>query len=134
AARLREESIVVVGAVDEVARLVSPNAAESEVSIGGGGQAARILGHAWRKQRKVGEAATVQGQVIDRSFVNHGGDRTRKALHQRRSARNRDGLARSRQAQAKRELGRAAHIYMDLRSLLRGHALDLGAGGVVAGW
>src|SRR5579864_1036378 len=73
-ASLGEESIVVVAAIDERSVLESANTAEGEIAIGGGGQAARILRDAGREQGEVGEAAAVQGEVIQGAFVKERGD------------------------------------------------------------
>ena len=59
-ASLGEEGVVVVAAIDQEAVLESANAAEGKIAIGGGSQAARILGDAGGEQREVGEAAAVQ--------------------------------------------------------------------------
>src|SRR6185369_11183785 len=62
AARLCEERVVVVGAVNQEVVLIAANSAKGQVAVGVGGQPTGILGYARSQQRKVGEAATVQRQ------------------------------------------------------------------------
>src|SRR5579862_2070702 len=52
---LPEEAVVVVRAVDEVARLVAANSAESQIAVRSRGQPARILCDARGQQRQIGE-------------------------------------------------------------------------------
>ena len=63
-ASLGEECVVVVAAIDEKSILKSAKAAEREIAIGGGGEAARILRDAGREQGQIGETAAVQRKIV----------------------------------------------------------------------
>ncbi len=58
-AGLGEEGVVVVGAIDQITGLEAANAAEGEVAVGSGVEAARVLGDSGSEQGEVGEAASV---------------------------------------------------------------------------
>ena len=73
-AGLGEERIVEVAAVDQEAVLESAKAAEGEIAVSGGGEAAGILGDAGREQHEIGEAAAVEGEIGDGAFVEKSGD------------------------------------------------------------
>src|SRR5581483_1752811 len=60
---LREEGIIVIGAVDQITRLISANAAKGKIAIGRGRHAAWVLRHARCKQRQIGVAAAVCRQI-----------------------------------------------------------------------
>ena len=70
AAGLGEEGVVVVGAIDEVTGLEAADAAEGEVAVGSGVEAAGVLGDAGGEQGEVGEAAAVQRKIEDGAFIN----------------------------------------------------------------
>src|SRR4029077_17086902 len=73
-ASLGEEGVVEIAAIDQEAVLESAKAAEREIAVGGGGQAAGILGDAGREQHEIGEAAAIKGEIGDGAFVEEGGD------------------------------------------------------------
>src|SRR5437868_11878243 len=58
-ASLSKKRVVVVPTVDQVAGLVSTNPAKRQITIGGGGQSARILRDSRSQQSEVSEAAPV---------------------------------------------------------------------------
>ena len=72
--RLGKEGVVEVAAVDQEAVLESPNAADREIAVGGGIQAARVLRDAGREQGKIGETAAVQGEIAEGALVEERGD------------------------------------------------------------
>ena len=73
-ASLGEEGVVEVAAVDQEAVVESAQAAEGEIAVGRGGEAAGVLRDAGRKQHEIGEAAAVDGEIRDGAFVDHAGD------------------------------------------------------------
>jgi len=132
-AGLREEGVVEVGAVDEGGVLESANAAEGEIAVGRGGEAARILRDAGREQGEVGEAAPVEGKIIYGAFVEKGGDRAGLGLDQGGRTGDSDILVGAGNGEVEFESGRGADVDMQLRSDLGRHALSYDASGVVAG-
>ena len=81
---LREETIVIVGAVEQIAGLIAANPSEGEIAIRTGSQAARVRGDARRQQRKIGITSPWQRQIPNRAFVDQGGNCARLRLHQGR--------------------------------------------------
>ena len=132
-ASLGEESVVVVAAVDERGVLESANAAEREIAVGGGGEAARILRDAGGEQGKVGEAAAVQRQIVDCTFVEQRGNGAGLGFDQGGSAGDGDILVRSGDGEDEFEVGGGANVDMQLGRDLGRHPLGRDAGGVVAG-
>ena len=89
-ARLSEEGVVVVAAVDEKSVLESANAAEREIAVGGGVKAAGILGDAGGEQGEIGETAAVQGEIAQGAFVEQRGDGAGLGFDQGRRGGDRD--------------------------------------------
>ena len=88
-ARLGEEGVVVVAAVDEERVLKSANATEREIAVGGRSQAARILRDAGREQGEIGEASAVEWEIVQRAFVEQRGDGAGLGFDQTRARRKR---------------------------------------------
>ena len=113
--------------------MIAANAAKSEVAVGTGGQAARVLGDAWREQRKIRVAATVQREFVDGAFVNQRRNRARLCFHQRLLARNYDSLFGAGNGQLEFKIGRAADLDAQVGRDPRRHPGGFGAGRVFAG-
>src|SRR5579863_6247299 len=59
-ASLGEKGIVIVGAIDQIARLITADPAESQIAIRAGSHAARVLGDPGSQESQVGEATPIQ--------------------------------------------------------------------------
>ena len=132
-ARLGEESVVVVAAVDEEAVLESANAAEGEIAVGGGIEAARILRDAGREQGEVGEAAAVQGEIVQGALVEQRGDAVGLSVDQDGRCGDSHGFMWAGYGEVEIQRCGAANIHLQLGRDLRGHAFGGDAGGVIAG-
>ena len=133
AAGLGEEGVVEVAAIDEEAVLESAKATEGEIAVGGGSEAARILRDAGREQHQIGEAAAVEREIGDGTFVDERGDGAGLGVDELRRAGDGDAFLRAGDGEVKFEFGGGADVDMKRRGDLRRHALSDGAGGVVAG-
>ena len=67
---LGKEPIVVIPAIDQITRLITANAAESQISIRSGSEPARVLCNPRSEKRQIGVAASVQGKITDRMLIN----------------------------------------------------------------
>ena len=132
-AGLREKGVVVVAAVDEGGVLESANAAEGEIAVGGGGQAARIFRDARGEQGEIGETAAVQRQIVYCAFVEQRGDGAGLGFDQRRRAGDGDIFVGSCDGKVIFENGGGADVQVQLGRDLGRHALGDDTGGVIAG-
>jgi len=132
-ASLGEESVVVIAAIDEGGVLESANAAEGEIAVRGRSQATRILGDAGREQGEVGEAAAVQGKIVDGTFVEQCGDGAGLSFDQGGRRGDGDIFLGAGDGEAIFEICGAADIDVELRRDLRRHALGYDASRVIAG-
>jgi hypothetical protein len=130
---LGEEGFVVVAAIDERGVLKSANTAERKIAVGGRGQAAGILGDAWGEQGEVGEAAAVEGEIVQGAFVEERGDGAGLGFDQGRRRGDGDILVDAGDGEAEFQVRGTADIDVQLRRDLGRHAFGYDASGVVAG-
>ena len=97
-AGLGEEGVVVVAAIDQVAGLEAANAAEGEIAVGSGVEAAGVLGDSGSEQGEVGETAAVEREIEDGAFVDDRRQAARFGFHRFRLGGNGDGFVRRRRA------------------------------------
>ena len=86
-----------------------------------------------REQCQVGEAATVQGKIVDGTFVEQRGDGAGLSLDQGGCGGDGDVFLSAGDGEAIFKIRRAADIDVQLRRDLRGHALGYDASRVIAG-
>ena len=132
-ASLGEEGVVVVVAVNEEGGLESANAAEREIAVGGGGEAAGILRDAGGEESEIGEAAAVEREIAEGAFVEERGHGAGLGFDESGRGGNGDGLVGSGDGEAETQVGGATDIDMKLRRDLGRHAWHFDAGRIVAG-
>src|SRR5581483_1303723 len=92
APRLCKETVVVISAVDQEAGLITAYTAECQIPARSRGQPPWILRYPRCKQCQVGETASVERQILNRTLIDRGRYRTRLRLDLRRRAGNRQRL------------------------------------------
>jgi hypothetical protein len=113
--------------------LESANAAEGEIAVGGGGEAARILGDAGGEQGEIGEAVAVEWHIVQGALVEERGDGRRLRFDQGGRGGDGDIFVGAGDGEVEIEGGGGADIDVQLGSELRRHAFGYDASGVVAG-
>ena len=111
-AGLGEEGVVVVGAIDQVAGLEAANAAEGEIAVGGGVEAAGILRDSGSEQGEVGEAASVQRKIENGAFVDDRGQAARFGFDSFRLGGDGDGFVGSGERHFEDDFDDAADVYV----------------------
>ena len=128
-----EESIIVIAAIDKIARLIAANAAKSQVTVRSGSQTTRVLGYSGSQKRQISVAAAVQRKFIDGALVNQRRHRAGLGFHQRLLARNRDNFLRPCNRQLEFEITHSADLDPQIGRDLRRHPGGFSAGRVFAG-
>ena len=130
ATSLGEEGVVVIAAVHQITGLEATNPAKRQIAIRAGRQTSRVLGNARSEQSKIGVTATVQGQLVDGSFVDQRRHSTGLGFDQRRLTRNRHRLFCSRDRKFEFKLRGATNVHLQAWGGLRGHSTGLCAPGI----